>query len=161
MLHNQESWYALITSYWAQRWTSQWVGYSNLDFIISPKLRVIFNQIDILFLSIIQHCTHCWSFCHNYFWPESNAAFICLFIDVSKDYFRERMSVGISAACSTPSTRQTHKGKGAYESYAYKHSNDTQIEFRYFEHILFCLLVQAITTLLSCYVKIFSSFMID
>ncbi|HET6799644.1 MAG TPA: hypothetical protein VFH25_03700 [Nitrososphaeraceae archaeon] len=71
------------------------------------------------------------------------------------------MTVGKSAACRTPSTCQTHKGKGAYESYAYKHSNDTQIEFRDFEHIPFCLLVQSITTLLNCYVKIFSSFMID
>ncbi|MDQ3838036.1 MAG: hypothetical protein M3297_02075 [Thermoproteota archaeon] len=64
------------------------------------------------------------------------------------------------AACSTPSTRQTHKGKGTYESYSYNHSYDTEIEFRYFEHILFYLLVLAITTLLSCYVKIFATFMI-
>jgi hypothetical protein len=64
------------------------------------------------------------------------------------------------AASSTPSTRQAHKGKCTYESYAYEHSNDTQIEFRYFEHIPFYLLVLAITTLLSCYVKIFASFMI-
>ena len=53
------------------------------------------------------------------------------------------------------------QGKCTYEPYSYKHSNDTQIEFRYFEHILIYLLVLAISTLLSCYVKISTSFMID
>ena len=53
----------------------------------------------------------------------------------------QRITVLLLAACSTPSTRQAHKGKCTYESYAYEHSNDTQIEFRYLEHILIYLLV--------------------
>jgi hypothetical protein len=77
----------------------------------------------------------------------------------SNDY--QNIIVFPLAACCTPSTRQTHKGKRTYESYSYNHSNDTQIEFRYFEHILFYFLVLAITTLLSCHVRIFASFMID